>query len=133
MVDSPPGVDRLPDRPKVNLRALLIVNRLALVINVFSTSFYPLISSPPVEFSDMASPNARMALQAHPTYLVLAPRHQKPWLDHVESLGALTVGVDDGEVFRDDGHCLERLNAWGFKQGCRWVVGKSRAQDPTPS
>jgi hypothetical protein len=75
----------------------------------------------------MASPNARIALMALPTYCILAPAHRDSWLDHLERLGLpMSEQPQDGEVFQGVDHCRERLDAWGFREGCRYVTGKNR-------
>ena len=81
----------------------------------------------------MASPNARAALMAYPTYRMLRSHHKDAWLEHLETLGAMADPLVDGEVFESVDHCRARLDAFGFREGCRFVVGRNRAHDKTPT
>jgi len=71
-------------------------------------------------------------LERHPTFLQL-PEHVKPvWLRQIRTFPtAWLEEPTSDEVFRDKGHCLERLQAWAFTQGFAVVQGKVWA-DKTP-
>ena len=78
----------------------------------------------------MAGPNARVALMAFPTYRTLAPGHKDAWIAHLERLGpGMTDCLRDGEVFKSEEHCRLRLDGWGFKEGCRYTVGRAVARE----
>jgi MULE transposase domain len=81
----------------------------------------------------MASPNARIALQGHRTYPALAMKHREAWLREMDALGDLARPVRHEEVFASKEECVQRLDAWGFAAGYRWVTGRSRATDRYPS
>ena len=82
----------------------------------------------------MAGPNARVALMAFPTYRTLAPGHKDAWLAHLERLGpAMTECLKDGEVFASEEDCRLRLDSWGFKEGCRYIVKRNRSKEDPPS
>ena len=81
----------------------------------------------------MASPNARIALRNTKTFKKLPEGYHEAWLNHLEALGSHSERPRDGEVFKDQHHCLRRLNAWGMREGCAYVTSTSRAKNQTPN
>jgi hypothetical protein len=59
----------------------------------------------------MTSTNARAVLLALETYNRLLVGVRPSWIDYIEGLGKEYVILKDGEVFKDEKHCLRRLNA----------------------
>lgn len=83
----------------------------------------------------MATPNAQIALhlEAAPTYQRLPPNLRREWVTKVNSFPShwLTKPAS-GERFESPANCLERLNAYGFFEGCLFVSGRQRP-DGTPN
>ena len=81
----------------------------------------------------MASPNVRASLLASDTYRKVPTVQRQVWLDYMEWLGPDSERPKDGEVFQDEKDCLHRLNAWGFREGCAYVIKTSRGTHATPN
>ena len=45
----------------------------------------------------------------------------------------MTECLRDGEVFESEEHCRLRLDGWGFKEGCRYTVGRNHSKGDPPS
>lgn len=87
----------------------------------------------------MASPNARAAglaasdLEKTQTYLNLPSHLRKLWLKKLKTFPVAWLQKPSSkERFESPQQCLERLNAYGFLEGCLFVTGRSRS-DGTPN
>ena len=82
----------------------------------------------------MVSPISRLAqLKALPTYEILPFHHRQVWLDHLVGLEVSHERPEDDEEFKGPRNCLERLNAWGFVEGCAYVTTRSRPKNASPN
>ena len=82
----------------------------------------------------MALPISRLTqLKASSTYQILPYHHRQVWLDHLLEPKVPYEKPEDDEVFRSPEHCLERLKAWGFYEGCSYIKGRTRPKNTTPN
>lgn len=83
----------------------------------------------------MAAPNAQIALrmQSSQTYQHLPANLRPEWVSKVNSFPPAWLEKPvNKEVFESPRQCLERLNAYGFFEGCLFVSGRQR-RNGTPS
>jgi hypothetical protein len=95
---------------------------------------YP-CSFDPACSSVMTSPNAQIAvhLQSTPIYQRLPAHQRRERVTKISSFPPEWLQKPaNGDRFESPQQCLERLNAYGFFEGCLFVTGKQRL-DGTPS